>query len=246
MKVILALVINLVFTYSAFTSTIVEKRNFVIEAKLSFLPKIPVMDIATVLSITKNEYIYDFSIRTNNIVEFINKVNGDGKIIGSIVDTYYKPLRYTYKYTRKEKEKFVEIEYKDSIINKLTLIPIPDQTKLTKVDKSMMINTIDPSTFFLNILEYKNTNNCDITFKVFDGKRRYNINFEKDNMSISNEYIFCHARQIKLGGYKVDDDEDVFASSDSIKIIYRNNDNKDFYGYEANNGSITIYINEVI
>ena len=51
--------------------------------------------------------------------------------------------------------------------------------------------------------------------------------------------------QIKLGGYKIGEDEDVFASSDYIKVIYNNNDVKDFYGYEANNGAITLFINEV-
>ena len=62
---------------------------------------------------------------------------------------------------------------------------------------------------------------------------------------ISNDFIYCEANQIKLGGYKIDEDEDVFASSDYIKVIYKNNDEKEFYGYEANNGAITLFINEV-
>ena len=61
---------------------------------------------------------------------------------------------------------------------------------------------------------------------------------------ISNNLIYCNANQIKLGGYKIGEEEDVFASSDYIKVIY-DNDKKDFYGYEANNGAITLFINEV-
>ena len=107
----------------------------------------------------------------------------------------------------------------------------------------MLINTIDPSTFFLNILNYKNINHCEKTFKVFDGKRRYDVTFNKDDKLISDNLIYCKANQIKLGGYKISEDEDVFASSDYIKVIYNNK--KEFYGYEANNGSITLFINEV-
>ena len=237
-------------TLSFFTSVttladpFIEERNFVVEAKLSILPKIPVMTIDTVLAIDDNNYEYNFSIRTNNIVDFINKVNGDGSIIG-VIDGFYKPLHYKYRYTRKEKEKFVEIKYNDTFISELNLIPEPDKSKLTKIEDDMLINTIDPSSFFLNILKYENINSCEKTFRVFDGKRRYDVLFTEIDKIISNDLIFCEANQIKLGGYKVDENEDVFASSDYIRVIYKNNDKKDFYGYEANNGAITLFINEV-
>ena len=236
--------------FSLFISTItladpfIEERNFVVEAKLSILPKIPVMSIDTVLEIEDNNYEYKFSIRTNNIVDFINKVNGDGSISG-VIDNFYKPLHYKYRYTRKEKEKFVEIKYNGSHISKLTLIPEPDNNKLTKIEDDMLINTIDPSSFFLNILNYENINNCEKTFRVFDGKRRYDVIFTKDDKIFSDNLIYCKANQKKLGGYKIGEDEDVFASSDYIKVIYNDNDKKDFYGYEANNGAVTLFINEV-
>ena len=222
----------------------IEERKFVVEAKLSILPKIPVMSINTALAINGNNYEYKFSIRTNNIVDFINKVNGDGSIIG-VIDEFYKPIHYKYSYTRKEKEKFVEIKYIDSLISELNLIPEPDKNKLTKIKDDMLINTIDPSSFFLNILNYENINNCEKTFRVFDGKRRYDVLFTKDEKVISNNLIYCKAKQIKLGGYKIDEKDDVFASSDNIKVIYSNNEKKEFYGYEANNGAITLFINEV-
>ena len=44
----------------------IEERNFVVEAKLSILPKIPVMSINTALSINGNNYEYKFSIRTRS------------------------------------------------------------------------------------------------------------------------------------------------------------------------------------
>ena len=236
--------------FSLFTSATtladpyIEERNFIVEAKLSILPKIPVMSIDTVLEIEDKSYEYKFSIRTNNIVDFINKVNGDGSISG-VIDSFYKPLHYKYRYTRKEKEKFVEIKYNGSHISELTLIPEPDKNKLSKIEDDMLINTIDPSSFFLNILNYENINHCEKTFKVFDGKRRYDVTFNKDDKIISDNLIYCKANQKKLGGYKIGEDEDVFASSDYIKVIYNDNDKKDFYGYEANSGAVTLFINEV-
>ena len=238
------IILSLFTSANTLADTFIEERNFVVEAKLSILPKIPVMNIDTILAIEDDNYEYKFSIRTSNIVEFINKVNGDGSIIG-VIDEFYKPLHYKYKYTRKEKEKFVEIKYNDTLISELNLIPEPDINKLTKIEDDMLVNTIDPSSFFLNILNYEYINDCEKTFRIFDGKRRYDVLFTKAGKTISNNLIYCKANQIKLGGYKIDDDEDVFASSDYIKVIYNNNDVKDFYGYEANNGAITIYINEV-
>ena len=237
-------IILLLFTTTAtLADTFIEERNFVVEAKLSILPKIPVMNIDTILMIEDDKYEYKFSIRTNNIVDFINKVNGDGSIVG-VINEFYKPIHYKYRYTRKDKEKFVEIKYNDSIISELNLIPEPDKNKLTKIEDDMLINTIDPSSFFLNILSYEYVNECENKFKIFDGKRRYDVLFTKADKIISDNLIYCKANQIKLGGYKIDDNEDVFASSDYIKVIYKNNDEKEFYGYEANNGAITIFINE--
>ena len=238
------IILSLFTSASTLADEFIEERNFIVEAKLSILPKIPVMSIDTVLEIQNNNYEYKFSIRTNNIVDFINKVNGDGSIIG-IIDEFYKPLHYKYTYTRKEKEKFVEIKYSDSSISELNLIPEPDKKKLTKIENDMLINTIDPSSFFLNILNYENINHCEKTFKVFDGKRRYDVTFNKEDKIISENLIYCKANQKKLGGYKIDEDEDIFASSDYIKVIYNDNDKKDFYGYEANNGAVTLFINEV-
>ena len=238
------IILSLFISATTLADPFIEERNFVIEAKLSILPKIPVMSIDTVLEIQDNNYEYKFSIRTNNIVDFINKVNGDGSIIG-IIDEFYKPLHYQYNYTRKEKEKFVEIKYSGTSITELNLIPEPDKKKLTKIDDDMLINTIDPSSFFLNILNYDNLNDCEKTFRIFDGKRRYDVSFSKADKIILNNLIYCKANQIRLGGYKIGEDEDVFASSDYIKVIYNNNDKKEFYGYEANNGAITLFINEV-
>ena len=85
------IILSLFTSANTLADTFIEERNFVVEAKLSILPKIPVMNIDTILAIEDDNYEYKFSIRTSNIVEFINKVNGDGRIIGVIVNFICMP-----------------------------------------------------------------------------------------------------------------------------------------------------------
>ena len=62
--------------------TIDLERKFNIYAKLPLVPKVSVMEIATSLNIENQKYFYDFSIKSKNIVEFINQVNGNGQVKG--------------------------------------------------------------------------------------------------------------------------------------------------------------------
>jgi len=243
-KKILIIILIIFIPNSTLSDSLNEERTFNIFAKLPLLPKINIMEIYTKLKLEEDRYSYNFQIKSKNIVDFISPVNGSGLVIGSKVNGY-KPLKYTYKYTRKSKNKFVEITYKDKKISEIINIPEYDKSKLTPVLDEMLIDTIDPSTFFLTVLDYNNMNECDRFFKIYDGKRRYNVEFEKSNQDYENSRIECHASQTKLGGYANEDNErDVFASSDYIRVVY-SLDSKEFLGYEAKNGNILILINEI-
>lgn len=229
------------FATSTLADTITEERKFIIEAKYGILPFVPIMEINTQLEIVEKNFEYEFNINTKKLISFINPVNGNGKIIGEI-DNFYKPNKYSYKYTRKEKEKYVEIEYENNLIKKLIVLPEYDKTNLTPITNEMLHNTIDPSSFFLNLLYFENLNNCENIFKIFDGKRRYDVLF--DGININGENFECEAKQVKLGGYK-ENEEDIFASSDFIKVVYSIKNNQ-FIGYEARNKNIMISIKEKI
>ncbi len=233
--------------YASYTvaDTIDLERKFTIYAKLPLVPKVSVMEIDTSLNIEKNKYFYDFSIKSKNIVEFINQVNGNGKVDG-IIDNIFRPTNYSYKYTRKKKEKYVEMSYSNNIVEKILNFPNFDKSQLSIVSDDMLVGTIDPSSFFLNLLDYKKTGQCKNKFKIFDGKRRYDVVFTNIIKNKKNSTIECEANQIKLGGYKDDEKvSDVFAASDYIKVIYSNNNKNDFIGYEAKNGPIKIIIEEI-
>ena len=223
--------------------TIDLERKFNIYAKLPLVPKVSVMEIATSLNIKNQKYFYDFSIKSKNIVEFINQVNGNGQVDG-VIDNIYRPTNYLYKYTRKKKEKYVEMSYSNNAVEKIINLPKVDKSQLSIVSDDMLVGTIDPSSFFLNLLDYDKTEKCKNKFKIFDGKRRYDVVFT--NITKNNNSIECEANQIRLGGYKKDEKvSDVFAASDYIKVIYSENNNNDFIGYEAKNGPIKIIIEEI-
>ena len=226
---------------STLADTITEERKFIIEAKYGILPFVPVMEINTQLSIVDKTFEYEFNINTKKLISFINPVNGNGKVIGEI-DNFYKPDKYSYKYIRKKKEKYVEIDYENNLITNLVVLPEYDKSKLTPITNEMLHDTIDPSSFFLNLLYFENLNNCKNIFRIFDGKRRYDVLFNGININGNN--IECEAQQVKIGGYK-EKEEDIFASSDFIKVVYSIRNNK-FIGYEARNKDIMISIKEKV
>ncbi len=228
---------------STLADTITEERKFIIEAKYGILPFVPIMEINTKLDVFKKSFEYDFNINTKKLISFINPVNGNGKVTG-VIENLYKPNKYSYKYIRKKKEKYVEIEYENNLIRNLVVLPEFDKSKLTPITDEMLNDTIDPSSFFLNLLYFENLNNCENIFRIFDGKRRYDVLF--DGTNINENTIECEAQQVKIGGYKKEEEEeDIFASSDFIKVIYSIQNNK-FIGYEARNKNIMISIKEKI
>ena len=110
--------------------TIDLERKFNIYAKLPLVPKVSVMEIATSLNIKNQKYFYDFSIKSKNIVEFINQVNGNGEVDG-VIDNIYRPTNYLYKYTRKKKEKYVEMSYSNNAVEKIINLPKVDKSELS-------------------------------------------------------------------------------------------------------------------
>ena len=232
------------FISPTLADTLNQERKFNIYAKLPLVPKILIMEIQTLLNVENENFEYEFIIKSKNIVEFINQIDGKGKVSGFINDLY-RPTNYAYRYIRKKKEKYVEINYDMNKVIKLINEPEFDKSKLSPIDDDMLINTIDPSSFFLNLLDFDKTDACKNKFKIFDGKRRYDVVFNKLIKNKENDLIECEAEQIRLGGYKTDEKvNDVFAASDYIKVIYKDDELNNFIGYEAKNGSIKIIINE--
>ena len=66
----LFIILSLFTTATTLADPFIEERKFVVEAKLSILPKIPVMNIDTVLAIENNSYEYKFIGTSSTFISY--------------------------------------------------------------------------------------------------------------------------------------------------------------------------------
>jgi len=226
--------------YNSLADSLSEEREFVITTKIALLPAVKTMKINVDLE-EKNDLTFNlnFDVNTLQIADIVSKIDGNGYVKG-VKNSLYKPIVYNYDYIKNGKEKKINIVYQGNKIKESNVYPEFDKTKLVEINNNDLIDTIDPATFFLNMLYYELTNNCTHNFKIFDGKRRYNIVFLKN--VITETEIICEAQQIKIGGYKKDKLKNA-DNSDYIYVKYNKVDYS-FREYEAKSGNIIIKIIE--
>ena len=244
MKQLLLTVYSLLFLVNySIADTKSEEREFILYAKLPIVPKISILQISTnLLEIDKSKFKLKFHIKTLNIVNYISTINGDGLLFGLIKDNIYYPESYKYEYVRGSKEKSVYLEYLNGKIIEEIFTPEFDKNKLTPVTNEQKVNTIDPATLFLRLLDINQTNKCNQDIKIYDGKRRYDVIFdEKINEKL---IIECSASQNRIGGYKKNK-IDPLTNTDLVKIKYEDSVTNKFLGFYAKKGLIEIMIEEV-
>ena len=226
--------------YNSLADSLSEEREFVITTKIALLPAVKTMKINVDLE-EKDDLTFNlnFDVNTLQLADVVSKIDGNGYVKG-VKNNLYKPIVYNYDYIKNGKEKKINIVYLGNKIKESNVYPEFDKTKLVEINNNDLIDTIDPATFFLNMLYYELTNNCTHNFKIFDGKRRYNIVFLKN--VITETEIICEAQQIKIGGYKKDKLKNA-DNSDYIYVKYNKVDYS-FKEYEAKSGNIIIKIIE--
>ena len=92
-------------------------------------------------------------------------------------------------------------------------IPVIDLKKVHPIDKETLINVLDPITAFINVIEaISSKNKCDTSFKIFDGRRRYNLKtktlgnsfIENDRpKSFKGDVLICGLKILPLGGHRL-------------------------------------------
>ena len=226
--------------YNSLADSLSEEREFVITTKIALLPAVKTMKINVDLE-EKDDLTFNlnFDVNTLQLADVVSKIDGNGYVKG-VKNNLYRPIVYNYDYIKNGKEKKINIVYLGNKIKESNVYPEFDKTKLVEINNNDLIDTIDPATFFLNMLYYELTNNCTHNFKIFDGKRRYNIVFLKN--VITETEIICEAQQIKIGGYKKDKLKNA-DNSDYIYVKYNKVDYS-FREYEAKSGNIIIKIIE--
>ena len=205
-----------------------EKTNIKYELKLNILGiYIKIGEINSYLVTSDNDYSLKFDLETDKSINLITKIKGDGTINGKIIDSILYPELYQYKYTKKTKDKNTQILFNNSNVLSTATVPKFDINTLTPITENMLIDVIDPITSIIYLSDYTLNKGCLKNYKIFDGKRRYNLTytskFEK------NGYVICTLTRKKIGGFKIlNDKNDVFKPAQEITTYFKKINNTYF------------------
>ena len=110
------------------------------------------------------------------------------------------------------KERSSKLDFENNLV-KYKNYPVLDLKKVHPINQSTLIGVIDPITAFINIIEKINAyQQCDETFKIFDGRRRYDLKIkslgitflENDRpKSFNGKVIVCGLKVKPLGGHRL-------------------------------------------
>ncbi len=91
--------------------------------------------------------------------------------------------------------------------------PVLDLKKVHAIYKETLKTVTDPITAFINLIEEINSEiNCDKSFKIFDGRRRYNLEIKTlENRFLKNDrpksyngnVLICGLKVFPLGGHRL-------------------------------------------
>jgi len=173
-------------------------------------------------NITIEGYLSGFKVGESNVIYEIN--NGKYELIaqsntsgitklfypwkqiieasGSINNLIINPLIYKIKDIRESKETgFINIRYKNNLPIIESAFPHPNNdTRREQVSKELLKNTFDPVNSILALgLLSANNNSCNHTINVFDGRRRFNLEYKI--IEQNKEELICKLKIIRIAGY---------------------------------------------
>ncbi len=189
--------------------------------------QVKIGEITSYFEITDEEYKLEYDLKSENLVQLISPTKGIGKINGKYINSKLIPENYNYTYERKGKIKSTNIEFLDSNVINSEVIPPFEKSKLTPVNEPMLKNVIDPSTGIILMGDYHLNENCSIDYRIFDGKRRYDLTYT--SIEEKDSYKVCTLQRQKLGGFKKDGNDsssNPFASADQIDAYFLKKDEK--------------------
>ena len=125
----------------------------------------------------------------------------------------WKPHKFSTNGFFKNKNRFSELSWdKDNSVS-YKINPVLDLKEVYDVDQSSLKNVMDPLTSIINVIEnIKTTKTCDQSFKIFDGRRRYDLIIKtlgKENLvndrpkSFSGNVTTCGVKMIPIGGHRL-------------------------------------------
>ena len=212
--------------FSKQTYAKIENTDINYKLKLNILGvQIKIGEINSYLEIKDNDYSLKFSLSSENLVNIVTSINGEGNVNGKVKNLSLYPEDYQYEYTKKKKNKNTQILFYNSNVSSSSTIPKFDKNKLTPITDGMLNEVIDPVTAIIYLGNYTLNKECTNSYKIFDGKRRYNLNYT--NKFTKGDYTICRLTQKKIGGFKLSsDNNDIFKPAQEIDTYFKKIDNE--------------------
>lgn len=133
---------------------------------------------------------------TKLIYPWVQTVSVKGKIHNNTLT----PISYKINDLReKNKKGHMYINYFNSMPTIISALPDPkDDTRRKKVDYNLLENSMDPVTSIIS-LGVSSINDCDILVPIFDGRRRFDLDYK--TILSKTEYILCQLKIKRIAGY---------------------------------------------
>ena len=193
---------TLIILFVLFQSAFVYSDEFTLSAKFGPIKKI-IYKFSYEMEVENNNYNLEFKISSqDNLVKFItNETSGKGFSKGKINENVFIPKNYQYIEKKESSLKKYLIDFNDPNNIKGIRIPSYDKSKLTPIDKEMLVGVLDPMLIFYKLANFLDLKNCNSNFKIYDAKRRLDLMVTK--ISESQKGFKCLMTSKKIGGYKI-------------------------------------------
>lgn len=193
---------TLIILFVLFQSAFVYSDEFTLSAKFGPIKKI-IYKFSYEMEVENNNYNLEFKISSqDNLVKFItNETSGKGFSKGKINENVFIPKNYQYIEKKENSLKKYLIDFNDPNNIKGIRIPSYDKSKLTPIDKEMLVGVLDPVLIFYKLANFQDLKNCNSNLKIYDAKRRLDLMITK--ISESQKGFKCLMTSKKIGGYKI-------------------------------------------
>ena len=161
----------------------------------------------------RNEIILTTKSKTAGFLNILYDYEGELYSSSKRKNNYWLPKVFSTTGTFNKKKRSSKINFENNLL-KYKNDPVLDLKKVHPIEQSTLNEVIDPVTAFINIIEKIDANEkCDKIFKIFDGRRRYNLQikalgntFLKNDRpkSFNGKVLVCGLKVTPLGGHRLE------------------------------------------
>lgn len=160
-----------------------------------------------------SRFILNSKSKTAGFLDVLYRYEGDLYASSARGNNEWFPKVFSASGTFNNKKRSSKLDFENNLV-KYKNYPVLDLKKVHPINQSTLIGVIDPITAFINVIEKINASQqCDETFKIFDGRRRYDLKIkslgitllENDRpKSYNGKVVVCGLKVKPLGGHRLE------------------------------------------